>query len=147
MSSLIAVRPPVRPPVRLPVSPPVHPPVSPPRGEPLPVVPRRDFSDDEEEDQTGVGELLSKAINTIGGTTDVSYYLVVLRRHTMLKFDFIVGWFHIQVFHRFSVLIFIQCIISLQMCFNQFSLNLFTNSKWICLHLLQYRYLLSDFFT
>lgn len=65
-SSLITVRPPVR----LSLSPPVHLPVHPPRAEPLPVVPTRDFSDDEEEDQFRVGELLSKAIKTIGGTKD-----------------------------------------------------------------------------
>ena len=69
LSSLIAARPSIRPPMRLPVSPPVHP----PQAEPLPVVPTRDFSDDdEEEDPTSVGELLSKAINTIGGSTNVS---------------------------------------------------------------------------
>ena len=70
LSSLIAARPSIRPPMRLPVSPPVHP----PQAEPLPVVPIRDFFDDdeEEEDPTSVGELLSKAINTIGGSTNVS---------------------------------------------------------------------------
>jgi len=72
LSSLIAVHPPV------------HSPVRPTQAELSPVVPTRDF-DDEEEDQASVGELLSKAINTIGGTTDVSYYLVVLRRYTMLN--------------------------------------------------------------
>ena len=126
------------------MSTPVHPPVRPPRAEPLPVVPRRDFSDDEEDDQTSVEELLSNAINTIGGTTDVSYYLVVSRRHTMPKFDFTVGWFHIQVFCRFSVLIFIQCItcIFLQICFNQFSLQPFYKLKVDLLTLItiQYRY-------
>ena len=120
LSSFIAVRPSVRVPAHLPVSPPeratahppvsppvpapAHLPVSPPQAEPLPVVPTRDFSDDEE-DQTTVGELLSKAISTIGGTTDVSYYLVVSRRHML------VGWFHIQDIHSFFVLIFIECII------------------------------------
>ena len=68
LSSLIPARPSIRPPMRLPVSPPVHP----PQAEPLPVVPTRDFSDDDEEDLTSVGELLSKAINTIGGSTNVS---------------------------------------------------------------------------
>lgn len=62
LSSLIAVHPPV------------HPPVCPPQAELLPVEPTRDFSDDEEEDQASVGELLSKAIHTVGSTADVSYY-------------------------------------------------------------------------
>lgn len=67
LSSLVAVCPSVLAPARLPVSPAVHP----PQAEPLPVVPTRDFSDD---DQTSIGELLSKAVSTIGNTTDVSYY-------------------------------------------------------------------------
>lgn len=67
LSSLVAVYPSVLAPARLPVSPAVHP----PQAEPLPVVPTRDFSDD---DQTSIGELLSKAVSTIGNTTDVSYY-------------------------------------------------------------------------
>ena len=69
LSSLVAVCPSVLAPARLPVSPAVHP----PQAEPLPVVPTRDFSDDDE-DQTSIGELLSKAVSTIGNTTDVSYY-------------------------------------------------------------------------
>lgn len=67
LSSLVAVCPSVLAPARLPVSPAAHP----PQAEPLPVVPTRDFSDD---DQTSIGELLSKAVSTIGNTTDVSYY-------------------------------------------------------------------------
>jgi len=83
LSYLIAARPSVHPPV----CPPLRPPVSPPRAELLPVLSTRDFSDDdEEEDPTSVEELLSKAINTISGTTNVSLHcLIVLRRHTMLR--------------------------------------------------------------
>jgi len=59
----------------------VHPPVCPPEAELLPVEPIRDFSDDEEEDQASVGELLSKAIHTVGSTADVSYYFSSKEAH------------------------------------------------------------------
>lgn len=58
-----------------------HPPVHPPQAELLPVEPTRDFSDDEEEDRVSVGELLSKAIHTVGSTADVSYYFSSKEAH------------------------------------------------------------------